>query len=106
MNDDEKPGFRVQAKACSTCIYRKDSPLDLKKLEADVSDGRGGFTKHRLCHHANAKDPACCRGFWNRHKDKFPGGQIAQRLNMVVFVTVDVLKKSASKSVAYKKKIK
>ena len=29
---------------------------------------------------------ACCRGFWNRHKDQFPLGQVAQRLNAVVFV--------------------
>ena len=35
--------FRVQRKACATCIYRKDSPLDLKKLENDVRDSYGGF---------------------------------------------------------------
>lgn len=83
--------FKVQAKACSTCIYRKDSPLDLKKLEADVADPRmpGFFKGHRVCHHS--KD-VCCRGFWNRHKDKFTAGQLAQRLKAVVFVNVDTLK--------------
>ena len=30
--------LRVQKRSCSTCIYRKDSPLDLAKLEADVAD--------------------------------------------------------------------
>lgn len=89
---DDKPGFKVQAKACSTCIYRKDSALDIKKLEADVADGHGGFKGHRECHHAKRGSGVCCRGFWNRHKDKFAMGQIAQRLNAVVFVTVDVLK--------------
>ena len=29
-------GFKVQTKQYSTCIYRKDSPLDLKRLEADI----------------------------------------------------------------------
>ncbi len=76
-------GFKVQKKACATCIYRKDSPLDLKKLEADVADNYGGFKGHRICHHS--KD-ACCRGFWNRHKDEFQLGQVAQRLNLVTFV--------------------
>jgi hypothetical protein len=29
--------FKVQKRACSTCIYRSDSPLDLKALEAQVA---------------------------------------------------------------------
>lgn len=70
-------------KSCETCIYRKDSPLDINKLENDVKDNYGGFRGHRICHHS--KD-ICCRGFWNKHKNKFQMGQIAQRLNMVKFV--------------------
>lgn len=83
--------FKVQKKSCSTCIYRKDSPLDLTKLEADVADPRmaGFFTGHRICHHS---DDVCCRGFWNKHKDNFTAGQLAQRLGMVEFVNVDTLK--------------
>ena len=80
--------FRVQSIACSTCIYRKDSPLDLKKLEADVADKFSGFKGYRICHHS---DDVCCRGFWNRHKDRFAMGQIAQRLGMVEVVKVDTL---------------
>lgn len=82
--------FKVQKKACSTCIYRKDSTFDLKKLEADVADNYGDFKGHRICHHSN---DVCCRGFWNRHKDKFQMGQIAQRLRMVEFVMIDTLAK-------------
>lgn len=81
-------GFRVQAKRCATCIYRKDSLLDLRKLEAQVADPRmaGFFKGYRVCHYsANA----CCRGFWDHHRDKFAAGQIAQRLGLVVFVTDD-----------------
>lgn len=74
--------FKVQSKACATCIYRKNSPLDLKKLETEIADKYGGFKGHRICHHS--KD-ACCRGFWNRHKDKFAMGQVAQRLGLVVY---------------------
>ncbi len=81
--------FKVQKNACSTCIYRKDSQLDIKKLEADVADKYGGFKGHRICHHS--KD-VCCRGFWNRHRNKFALGQITQRLKAVVFVEVDIRK--------------
>jgi hypothetical protein len=81
--------FRVQKKSCSTCIYRKDSPLDLEKLENDIRDPYIGFKGYRICHHSN---DVCCRGFWNKHKDSFPAGQIAQRLKMVEFVEVDTIK--------------
>jgi hypothetical protein len=80
--------FKVQKKRCSTCIYRKDSSLDLKLLEDQVRDKYVGFKGHRICHHS--KD-VCCRGFWDHHKDEFPLGQIAQRLNMVEFVDEDIL---------------
>ena len=76
-------GFRVQKSQCSTCIYRPDSPLDLKKLESQIADKFGGFTGHRICHYS--KD-VCCRGFWDRHKNAFQIGQIAQRLGFVEFV--------------------
>ncbi len=84
--------FKVQNRACSTCIYRKDSALDIKKLEQQIADDHleGFFKGHRVCHHS---DDVCCRGFWNRHKDKFTLGQIAQRLGLVRYVTVDTLKK-------------
>ena len=84
-------GFLVQTKPCSTCIYRKDSPLDIKKLEAAVADPYGGFAGHRICHHS---DSACCSGFWKRHKDDFQMGQIAQRLGLVQMVKHDTLKGS------------
>ncbi len=81
--------LRVQAAQCGTCIYRRDSPLDLRKLEAEIADGYGGFRGHRICHHS--KD-AVCQGFWARHKDLFQLGQVAQRLGMVEMVHDDVLK--------------
>jgi hypothetical protein len=81
-------GFRVQERMCRTCIYRKSSPLDIEKLENDVRDPYMGFNGFRVCHHSKS---ACCRGFWNRHKDAFPAGQIAQRLNAVEFINEDTL---------------
>jgi hypothetical protein len=79
--------FKVQQKQCSTCIYRKDQGWNLKELEAQVKDERIGFKGHRVCHHSH---DTCCRGFWDRHKDAFPLGHIAQRLGLVEFLDVDV----------------
>ena len=63
--------FKVIEKACDTCIYRADSPLDLEKLENQVRDQYVGFRSYRVCHESKS---ACCRGFWNRHKDQFSVG--------------------------------
>lgn len=76
-------GFLVQAKTCPTCIYHKNSSLNLSVLEDAIRDKYIGFTGYRICHHTSN---ACCRGFWDRHKDEFPAGQIAQRLGLVQFV--------------------
>jgi hypothetical protein len=83
--------FEVQAKLCASCIYRPDSTLDVRQLERQIADPRmpGFFRSYRACHHAPDRRGVCCRGFWNRHRDHFTVGQIAQRLRLVVFVTVD-----------------
>ena len=78
--------FKVQAKPCRTCIYGKDTLLNIEGLEDRVRDPHLGFKSFRICHHS---DDACCRGFWNRHKDEFAAGQIAQRLGLVEYVNDD-----------------
>lgn len=93
--ETQLPGFKVQSQRCSTCIYRKDSPLDLKELENQIRDPKmeGFFRTYRVCHHAPNRSGVCCRGFWDHHKDHFAMGQVAQRLGLVAFVTVDRYKK-------------
>lgn len=85
------PALRVQDRQCSSCIYRRDSSLDVKELERQIADPRmpGHFRGFRVCHHAGDRSKVCCRGFWNRHRDHFDAGQIAQRLGLVAFVRVD-----------------
>lgn len=78
--------FQVMARRCSTCIYRKDLHWDLTKLENQVRDPHMGFNGYRICHHQKRRGKICCRGFWDHHKNEFPLGQIAQRLNMVTYV--------------------
>lgn len=82
MNQNNQiPGLEVMRQPCDTCIYRRDSPLDIKKLEAQVRDPYAGFRGYRICHQHHS---ACCRGFWNRHKNEFQAGQLAQRLDAVI----------------------
>lgn len=97
--DDDELCFKVQARMCATCIYRPDSTLNLKKLEADVADPNmeGFFVAYRECHHAKRNSKVCCRGFWNAHKDHFTAGQLAQRLDIVRFVDVDVMPESTQR---------
>ena len=82
--------MKVAAKQCKTCIYRPASPLDIRELESQVADPymEGSFKGHRICHHFEnaADDDVCCRGFWDRHKNNFNLGRIAQRLNCVKFI--------------------
>lgn len=87
-------GFRVQRRQCETCIYKPDSPLDVAALEAAIADPRDAefFASFRVCHHS---DDACCRGFWDRHKNDFTLGQVAQRLGFVTFVDDDILKEKS-----------
>jgi len=65
--------------------------MDVAALEQQIADPRmpGFFRGYRACHHASNRRGVCCRGFWDRHKDHFAAGQLAQRLRLVVFVTVD-----------------
>ena len=82
--------MKVAAKQCRTCIYRPNSPLFLKKLEAEIADPHleGFFKGHRICHSFEDADDdnVCCRGFWNEHKDHFTLGQISQRLGFVEMI--------------------
>ena len=84
--------MRVASDQCSTCIYRKDSPLDLQQLEAEIADQKmaGFFVGYRICHSQNSQNGpgVCCRGFWNRHRDRFAAGQVAQRLGLVKYESV------------------
>lgn len=84
-------GFKVQRKMCKTCIFRPHCAEMLPGLLKQIADPRmpGYFKGHRTCHHAPNRSGICCRGFWEAHKDHFTAGQLAQRLDCVIFVDVD-----------------
>lgn len=87
MTEDDGT-FPVQQTQCTTCIYKKQHRAMLPKLEAQIADPHlpGYFKGWRICHSTRRGKKSCCRGFWNRHKDHFTLGQLAQRLGLVRFV--------------------
>jgi hypothetical protein len=84
-------GLEVQDRMCESCIYRPDTDFDIPDLERQIADPKmpGFFLKYRACHHASDRRAVCCRGFWDRHRNHFTLGQLAQRLGLVTFVHVD-----------------
>ena len=81
--------FKVRAQHCRTCIYTKRTPVrrTIDELEDEVRDDRGFMQGYRICHHT---EDVCCRGFWNRHRNDFPAGQIAQRLDAVTYTNEEL----------------
>ena len=79
-------GLPVRKHPCDTCIFRRDSALadHLPRLLDEVRDPHMGFRGARICHHEGGS--VACRGFWERHKDEYPAGQVAQRIDMVIEV--------------------
>lgn len=60
--------LRVQRRQCETCIYRDDSALNIKQLEAQIADPRmqGHFKGHRICHHTQTTLCALASGHATR----------------------------------------
>lgn len=97
----KRSSFQVQKRMCKSCIYRPECALDIKKLEDQVREKVRGqsvdfFKGYRECHHAETGSGVCCRGFWERHKDQFQLGQVAQRLDLVEYVEIDIMKEEAA----------
>lgn len=84
----DEGGLVVRASQCATCIYRPEQGADfIARLEAQIADPTmpGYFRGWRECHTPKARSGTVCRGFWDRHRDHFDVGQIAQRLGLVIF---------------------
>jgi hypothetical protein len=90
MREEGMNGFEVMRRRCATCIYRKDwRGTPIEALEEQVREkhrGATGFEGYRVCHHQKRRGKACCKIFWDHHKDDFAAGQVAQRLKLVVYV--------------------
>jgi len=72
--------MNVRRTQCPTCIYKPESGFDIEVLEAQCRDQFDHYHSYRICHY---HEQACCRGFWDRHRDNCTVTQIAQRLGLI-----------------------
>ena len=74
--------FNVRKRPCRTCGYRKNSGLDVEKMESTFKKEGNDFVEWLKCHTEldQGKGGICCRGFWNKNKHNFPLGKIVMEL--------------------------
>ena len=78
---------------CSTCVFRPGNLMHLEpgrlsgmvKAGVDRANRPGGAI---TCHSTIYRDdvePAVCRGFYDKHRDRVQALQVAERLSMVTY---------------------
>lgn len=82
--------FKIQTKQCDQCLFSRRRIVTAARFKNIIRDcTQLGNEKHFVCHKASLKgDSVCCRGFWDKYKNNFQLGQVAQRLNLVEEVEV------------------
>ena len=87
---DAKPlGFRVQEHPCNQCLFSTARIVDQERSDAIVK-GCLDTDRYFICHkdRKHGNHGACCRGFWDRYKNHFLAGRLAQLLEIVKFVRI------------------
>lgn len=78
--------FKVCEEKCTKCLFTKDRVVSKERM-ADILAECARNNTHFICHEASiAGEEVCCRGFYDTQTSNLM--RIAQRLNMVAFVTV------------------
>lgn len=80
--------MKVRKAQCDQCLF-SDKKIVSAKRATDVVKGCLKKDTYFICHKTQTEDAPgdmCCRGFWDRFKDNFNLGRIAQRLKMVEFI--------------------
>lgn len=79
--------FKVCDKKCTKCLFTKDRIVSKERM-AQILEECEQKNTHFICHEASAKDEdVCCSGFYDTQTSNLM--RIAQRLNMVKFVSMD-----------------
>jgi len=71
--------FRVQGSKCDQCLFSDNKIVNDDRKEEVLRTTLKKDTFF-VCHKT---DDVCCKGYWDKYKDKFTVGQIAQRLNLM-----------------------
>lgn len=73
--------FKVCAEPCAQCLFSKDRIVPAARMRQILADCKRDDA-HFICHKT---DNVCCKGFYDSRDTNLT--RIAQRLNMVEFVT-------------------
>lgn len=79
----------VLSRMCDTCIFRPGNRMHLEEgrvegMVREATDNNSTVVCHSTIHRHDGVQPACCRGFYDRHAT--PTLQIAERMGVVVEV--------------------
>lgn len=84
--------MKVQKEKCNQCLFTKNMVVKNNARRTEIIKGALAKDTFFVCHKSSiAKDghgDVCCRGFWDKFKNDFNLGRIAQRLNFVNEVEV------------------
>ena len=78
--------FKVRKHRCKTCIFGSRVNWNLEELLDMIRDPENpeSFTSYRVCHDDQDNVPErCCRGFWDKHRNDFLLGRVAQIAGVV-----------------------
>ena len=77
----------VLARRCDTCVFRPGNLMHLQPGRVrDMVDQAVAKGSVIVCHATLGTDAnACCRGFWDAHRDRVQALQVAERLDVVAY---------------------
>jgi len=77
----------VLAERCATCVFRPGNLMQLQPGRVrDMVDQAVADQSVIVCHATLDTDAnACCRGFWDAHRDRVQALQVAERLGVVAY---------------------
>lgn len=80
----------IQRQQCDQCLFSRNRIVSNERA-ADIIRGCVEKDTYFQCHKTQVKGSSqdvCCRGFWDKFKNRFNLGRIAQRLNIVKEVDI------------------
>lgn len=83
--------MKVQSKPCNQCLFTKNRIVSKERATSIVKDSLKKdtfFVCHKSSIEGDGHGEVCCKTYWDRYKNQFNLGRIAQRLDVVKFVDV------------------
>lgn len=82
--------MNIQKAKCDQCLFTKNMVVKNNTRRTEIIKSALNNDTYFICHKSSiaSNGDVCCRGFWDKFKNDFNLGRIAQRLNFVNEVEV------------------